>query len=211
MILSGTLLQHQSCFRLEVLNLSPGFLGEARRESWNRFPNGCLLWIGARTLVMKTFETGERTGLALQWQIYIHSQHHYALMQNSKTLKSTGTPRPITLLIYTSSLFHVLFCQHVAFLLLPYPSDPWNSKALEDSNNPMIKPNSPRTELKISITRILTKLQGTISNYERKDYLETHRLGSAASANAAPLPLIPTEIPQIRLHIPTVKPAQNNA
>jgi hypothetical protein len=39
----------------------------------------------------------------------------------------------------------------------------------------------------------------------------TYKLGSAASAKAAPLPLIPTEIPQIRLHIPTVIPPQKTA
>lgn len=41
--------------------------------------------------------------------------------------------------------------------------------------------------------------------------LLTYRLGSAASARAAPLPLMPTDTPQIRLHIPTVMPAQKRA
>lgn len=40
---------------------------------------------------------------------------------------------------------------------------------------------------------------------------ETYRLGSAASANAAPLPLMPTEIPQIKLQNPTVTPPQKRA
>lgn len=42
-------------------------------------------------------------------------------------------------------------------------------------------------------------------------FRETHSAGSAASARAALLPLMPTQTPQIRLHIPTVRPAQNNA
>lgn len=39
----------------------------------------------------------------------------------------------------------------------------------------------------------------------------TYRVGSAASAKAAPLPLIPTATPQIRLHMPTVRPDQKRA
>ena len=39
----------------------------------------------------------------------------------------------------------------------------------------------------------------------------THRLGSAASARAALLPLMPTETPQMRLHMPTVSPDQKSA
>lgn len=39
----------------------------------------------------------------------------------------------------------------------------------------------------------------------------THSEGSAASARAALLPLMPTQTPQIRLHMPTVNPAQNSA
>jgi hypothetical protein len=39
----------------------------------------------------------------------------------------------------------------------------------------------------------------------------TYSAGSAASANAALLPFIPTDTPQIRLHIPTVIPPQNSA
>jgi hypothetical protein len=39
----------------------------------------------------------------------------------------------------------------------------------------------------------------------------THSVGSAASANAAPLPLIPTATPHTKLQPPTVTPAQNNA
>jgi hypothetical protein len=40
---------------------------------------------------------------------------------------------------------------------------------------------------------------------------DTHREGSAASARAALLPLIPTDTPQMRLHMPTVRPAQKRA
>lgn len=39
----------------------------------------------------------------------------------------------------------------------------------------------------------------------------TYSDGSAASASAAPLPLIPTVIPHTRLQPPTVMPAQNRA
>lgn len=46
----------------------------------------------------------------------------------------------------------------------------------------------------------------------RERWLETtYSEGSAASANAALLPLIPTETPQTRLQMPTVSPAQNSA
>jgi len=40
---------------------------------------------------------------------------------------------------------------------------------------------------------------------------QTYSVGSAASASAALLPLMPTDTPQIKLHIPTVNPAQNKA
>ena len=39
----------------------------------------------------------------------------------------------------------------------------------------------------------------------------SYKLGSAASASAALLPLIPTETPHTKLHSPTVMPAQNKA
>lgn len=39
----------------------------------------------------------------------------------------------------------------------------------------------------------------------------TYREGSAASASAAPLPLMPTAIPQTRLQPPTVRPDQKSA
>ena len=39
----------------------------------------------------------------------------------------------------------------------------------------------------------------------------TNRLGSAASANAAVDPVIPTDTPQRRLHAPTVRPPQKIA
>ena len=42
-------------------------------------------------------------------------------------------------------------------------------------------------------------------------YWKTYSVGSAASANAALLPLMPTQTPQIKLHMPTVMPAQNSA
>ena len=42
-------------------------------------------------------------------------------------------------------------------------------------------------------------------------FARTHKLASAASARAALLPLIPTETPHIRLHMPTVSPDQNSA
>lgn len=54
-------------------------------------------------------------------------------------------------------------------------------------NRPMILPNT-------STMRILT-----------------NKSGSAASARAAVEPAIPTEIPQRRLHAPTVSPPQNSA
>lgn len=95
----------------------------------------------------------------------------------------------------------------------------WNSSALPETNSPIINPNSPSTELKISMTRILTNLPLISPLFFplplHPPFLGqlgiTHKLGSAASANAAPLPLIPTLTPHTRLHIPTVKPAQKRA
>lgn len=76
-----------------------------------------------------------------------------------------------------------------------------------------MSPNKPSTELKISITRIFTNLDKIVNTSDL--YLSrlepSYKDGSAASARAAPLPLMPTEIPHIRLHIPTVSPDQNNA
>lgn len=40
---------------------------------------------------------------------------------------------------------------------------------------------------------------------------KSYSVGSAASARAAPLPLIPTATPHTRLHMPTVIPAQKRA
>lgn len=57
-----------------------------------------------------------------------------------------------------------------------------------------MSPKRPMIEPKTSTMRILTK-----------------RLGSAASASAAFEPVTPTEIPQSKLHIPTVSPPQNMA
>lgn len=78
----------------------------------------------------------------------------------------------------------------------------------------MISPNRPSTELKISMTRIftnLTTLLDCVAFCKLDELFKTYKLGSAASASAALLPFIPTDTPQIRLHIPTVKPAQNSA
>ena len=44
-----------------------------------------------------------------------------------------------------------------------------------------------------------------------KAHSSTHSEGSAASAKAALEPLIPTLTPQIKLHMPTSTPLQNNA
>ena len=87
-----------------------------------------------------------------------------------------------------------------------------NSNALELNSSPMISPNNPSTDEKISITRIFTNLPSTNQHAPSHTPLQyTHRLGSAASANAALLPFIPTLTPQIRLHIPTSTPDQNSA
>lgn len=45
----------------------------------------------------------------------------------------------------------------------------------------------------------------------REAYSSTHSEGSAASAKAALEPLMPTLTPQIKLHMPTNTPLQNNA
>lgn len=80
------------------------------------------------------------------------------------------------------------------------------------TRRPTIRPNRPRTELKISTTRILTNLQDNVSERVARCMLrETYKLGSAASAKAAPLPFTPTEIPQMRLQTPTVIPPQKTA
>ena len=57
-----------------------------------------------------------------------------------------------------------------------------------------INPNRPRILPKTSTTRILT-----------------NKFGSAASARAAVEPVIPTQIPQSKLHAPTVIPPQKTA
>ncbi len=46
---------------------------------------------------------------------------------------------------------------------------------------------------------------------QRAEGEATHSVGSAASANAAPLPLIPTARPQTKLHMPTIRPDQKRA
>ncbi|KAH3661080.1 hypothetical protein OGATHE_005413 [Ogataea polymorpha] len=56
-----------------------------------------------------------------------------------------------------------------------------------------MSPKSPKTEPKISMTRIFT-----------------NKLESAASEIAAVDPVTPTATPQMRLLRPTVSPAQNN-
>ena len=42
-----------------------------------------------------------------------------------------------------------------------------NSVALLETSRPMMRPNSPRTELKISITKILTNLQLMLASFVR--------------------------------------------
>lgn len=59
---------------------------------------------------------------------------------------------------------------------------------------PMITPNNPKALPKISMMRILTKVDGV-----------------CASARAAPEPVTPTQIPQQRLERPTARPAPNKA
>ena len=76
----------------------------------------------------------------------------------------------------------------------------------------MIRPKRPRIELKISMTRIFTNLRSLVSMKGASESANApYKPGSAASASAALLPLIPTDMPQMRLHMPTVNPAQNNA
>ena len=58
---------------------------------------------------------------------------------------------------------------------------------------PIIRPNKPKADAKISITNILMNADG-----------------SYASANTHDAPLIPTETPQIILLNPTNNPIQNN-
>lgn len=62
----------------------------------------------------------------------------------------------------------------------------WKSFALPETSNPMMRPNSPNTELKISITRILTNLRKTLVNVTVKNrgqtwvltvYRQQHLLG----------------------------------
>jgi hypothetical protein len=75
-----------------------------------------------------------------------------------------------------------------------------------------MRPNNPRIAAKISMVRILTNLNVSANRHCYAQVAEeTHSAGSAASASAALLPLMPTQTPQIRLHIPTVNPAQNRA
>lgn len=57
-----------------------------------------------------------------------------------------------------------------------------------------MSPNNPRILPNTSTTRIFT-----------------NKLGSDASAKAAVEPVTPTDIPQRRLHAPTVRPPQNMA
>lgn len=84
------------------------------------------------------------------------------------------------------------------------------SFALLCMSKPMIRPNNPRMAAKISIVRILTNLGLSVRVVEHRSG-SAYSDGSAASARAALLPLMPTQTPQIRLHMPTVRPAQNNA
>ena len=79
----------------------------------------------------------------------------------------------------------------------------------------MINPKRPRTDEKISMTKILTNLNAISMPHKMCETgyasASTHKLGSAASANAALDPLMPTLTPQIRLHIPTSSPLQKSA
>lgn len=85
------------------------------------------------------------------------------------------------------------------------------SGAFDETNKPIMRPKSPNTELKISMTKILTNLSWVSVLKQALSTCDTYKLGSAASARAAPLPLMPTETPHIKLHIPTVIPDQNRA
>jgi hypothetical protein len=86
------------------------------------------------------------------------------------------------------------------------------SFALPETRSPIIRPKRPNTELKISTTNILTNLAFmSVKNFHVTQRRLSYKLGSAASANAALLPLIPTDTPHIKLHIPTVNPAQKRA
>ncbi len=95
----------------------------------------------------------------------------------------------------------------------PRDHSPPKSAALLVTSRPIIKAKRPITELKISMMRILTKLCSSQRIIYRSEGGRgtTHSEGSAASANAAPLPLMPTDTPQIRLQKPTVMPVQNMA
>lgn len=91
--------------------------------------------------------------------------------------------------------FQLMLLVYYYFLLLLslYVIYQWKSGALPAMSKPTIRPNRPKTEPKISITKILTK-----------------RDESAASEMAAVAPVTPTQTPQIRLAAPTVIPAQNS-
>ena len=75
----------------------------------------------------------------------------------------------------------------------------------------MMRPKRPKIAAKISMVRILTNL--VCCEFQKGDVgkIWTYSVGSAASASAALLPLMPTHTPQIKLHMPTVIPAQNSA
>lgn len=88
----------------------------------------------------------------------------------------------------------VLVCwKHTRVILVVGKTTQEISEALPAMRRPTMRPKSPRTEPKISMTRILT-----------------NRAESAASATAAVDPVIPTQIPQTRLPRPTVRPAQKS-
>ena len=65
---------------------------------------------------------------------------------------------------------------------------------LPDWMIPIMTPNKPKALPKISMIRILTKVDGVW-----------------ASAKAAPDPVTPTQMPQHRLDRPTAKPAEKRA
>lgn len=122
--------------------------------------------------------------------------------------------KPTLCWTYVTSPGSCLPCEYGALLCVGWAQLQAASRvaAFWATRRPTIRPNRPRTELKISTTRILTNLRGNVSeSIARYTPGETYKLGSAASANAAPLPFTPTEIPQMRLQTPTVMPPQKTA
>lgn len=108
-------------------------------------------------------------------------------------------------------------CPSLTFpkIILPFLNSCVYSKSLAGplSRSPIIRPNRPSTDEKISITRTLTNLD-SVSHSAAMVYSllsPTHKLGSAASARAALDPLMPTLIPHTKLQAPTKRPDQKSA